>query len=369
MRAFLTGVSIAVLLALPIGSTRAAEGDLDVLFKGPGNSSVRAINQAGSVVGFRMLPSKDPKIHEERPFYSSKGKVKVIPKLPKFTASFVTAISDTEIAVGFCSRAAKAFGDPGHNLQAFTWEAATGKLTSLPLPASHERCMAFGISSNGSRISGVCGGADLMNACVWEKTAAGWECKTLPGSENSRLLVTSGACISRDGNSIAAVDGIKPARWTRQADGSWSGKVLKDEDLFIPKAINDAGVMVGYRRLDETSGHHVAVIWTDKDGMKDIGLLPNTHTSQALSINNEGLVVGVSEEPGVRGGPQAFVYQKGKLAPLDMPMVVVSYAYAINEKGQVAGYCGRIDDENVCAFVWTPKKNEQKPQPKPQSKP
>jgi uncharacterized membrane protein len=355
MIALLTWMSTALLLALPFDDAKpAATGDLQVLFKGPGNSSVRAINQAGSVVGFRMVPSKDRATNEERPFYFSKGKVKEIPKLAKFTANFVTALSDTEVAVGYCSRAAKKIGDPGHNLQAYTWDVATGKLTSLPLPANYERCMAFGISAMGSRISGVCGGADSLAACVWEKVKDGWECKVLPGSGHSRLLVTSGASISRGGNSIAAVDGIKPARWTRQADGSWSGKVLNDEDLFIPKAINDAGAMVGYRRLEDTSGNYRAVVWTDKGGMKDIGLLPNTHSSQALSINNAGIVVGVSEEPGISGGPQAFLYQKDKLTKVEMPMVIVSYAYAINEKGQIAGYCGRLNDENVNAFMWTP---------------
>ena len=47
-------------------------------------------------------------------------------------------------------------------------------------------------------------------------------------------------------------------------------------------------------------------------------------------------------------------YQNGKLSALGMPKVVVSYAYAINDKGQIAGYCGREDDEYVFAFVWTP---------------
>jgi probable HAF family extracellular repeat protein len=226
----------------------------------------------------------------------------------------------------------------------------------LPVLDGHDRGMAHGISADGSRISGVCGGAaGAMTACIWEKGGAGWECKALPGTGKSRLLFTSGACISRDGKFISGVDGINAARWARQADGSWKLKVLNDNELFIPKAINDAGSMAGFRRLEDNSGNSRAIIWTEKDGMKEIGVLPNTSTSQALAINNAGLVVGFSGEATPTSSPKAFVYQSGKLTALDIPQAIASYAYAINEKGQIAGYCGRLDDESVRAFVWTPK--------------
>jgi uncharacterized membrane protein len=354
MRVLLTAMSAALLLAMPASALQAADGDLQILFKAPGSSSARAINLAGSTIGSREVQDSRSRIPVEKPYFFSKGKVKEIPRLATFTANFPTALSDNELVVGYCSRVVKNLGNlesPGKfNLQAFVWDAVSGKLTGLPLLPKYDRSMAFGICADGSRISGVIGGAGTMNACIWDKGAAGWECKALPGNGNSLLLVTSGASISRDGNSICGVDGNNPARWTRKADGSWSIKVLQDKELFIPKAINDSGSIAGYRRAEGLSGHYRAVVWTDKDGLKEIGLLPNTRTSKALAINNAGLVVGVAEEPIPRG----FTYQNGKLAALEMPRVVVSAAYAINEKGQIAGYCGRDNDDYVFAFVWTP---------------
>ena len=365
MRSLLTGVSAALLFALSIGSIHAADGDLQLLTKGPGSSNARAINLAGSTVGFRDAKGSDPGTTQEKSFYASKGKVREIPQLATFTVTSPTAISDNELVVGYCSKAVKDLGNLGlgkSNLQAFVWDVANNAIVGLPALVDHDRSMAFGISADGSRVSGVCGGSGTMTACVWEKGASGWKCTALPGSGKSLLLVTSCVCISRDGNSICGVDSIYPTRWTRQVDGNWTMKVLKDDKLFIPKAINDSGSMVGYRRVDETSGNYHAVVWTEKEGMKDIGVLPNTRTSQALAINNAGFVVGFSGEPGPWGGPQAFVYQNGKLAALKMPRVVVSYAYALNEKGQIAGYCGRETDEYVFAFVWTPKPGDSKPE-------
>jgi probable HAF family extracellular repeat protein len=346
---------------LPTRSIRAADDDssLQLLLKGPRNSAARAINLAGSVIGFREVGGPDPGASQEKAFYASKGTIKEIPLLPGYTSTFPTALSDNELVVGYCSKPIKQPGNPGPlTLQAFVWNPTTGAMTGLPVPAGFERNLAHGISADGSRISGVCGGSDYsMIACIWEKGADGWECKALPGRGKSPLLLTSGACISRDGKFICGMDGNTAARWSRQADGSWTLKVLKDA-YFISKAVNDSGAVAGYRRTDDNSGNHRAILWTDKDGMKELGVLPNTQTSQALAINNAGLVVGSSGEAGRAVGPKAFVYQNGKLAEVPIPQVVVSYAYAVNEKGQIAGYCGRLDDESVRAFVWTPKGKE-----------
>lgn len=352
MRTFLTGLGALLLCAW---QASAGEGNLDLLFKGPGNSNARAINAKGSIVGYREVDGDEAGTTQEEPIWVSQGKVKVLPKLTGYTATWPSAISDGDLVAGFASKPMKELGNPGHlNLQAFVWDAKTNSMHGLGVLEGFERSMAFGISADGTRISGICGGAGAIRVCVWERSDRGWECKLLPGNPDSPLLVTSGAAISRDGSSICGVDGINAARWTRQADGSWKQMVLKDDELFVPKAINDSGCMVGYRRADKDGNYH-AVVWSDKRGFEDIGVLPGTRSSQALAINNAGLVVGVSDEPGPEGGPQAFVWKDGKLAPLAMPKVIVSYAYAVNDNGQIAGFCGREDDEYVPAFVWTPK--------------
>jgi probable HAF family extracellular repeat protein len=56
-------------------------------------------------------------------------------------------------------------------------------------------------------------------------------------------------------------------------------------------AINDRGLVVGW---SYTGSEVHAVVWTSKNGIKDLGTLPGDNESVAYGINNLGQVVGYS---------------------------------------------------------------------------
>ena len=59
------------------------------------------------------------------------------------------------------------------------------------------------------------------------------------------------------------------------------------------KAINDAGMVVGYSSLSTGFGH--GFVWSAGTGMVDVGALPGNVSSDALAINDDGVVVGASQ--------------------------------------------------------------------------
>ena len=59
---------------------------------------------------------------------------------------------------------------------------------------------------------------------------------------------------------------------------------------------------------------------------------------QAFGINDRGQVVGYLSPGGVVGFPHAFMWEKGKFTDLGtLPRTNLSFANAVNEKGQVVG--------------------------------
>jgi probable HAF family extracellular repeat protein len=60
--------------------------------------------------------------------------------------------------------------------------------------------------------------------------------------------------------------------------------------------------------------------------------------SEADAVNNDGVVVGMVDGPnGSKIGPNAFVYEEGRLRLLDEGGPAFTAATAINDRGQVAG--------------------------------
>jgi hypothetical protein len=113
--------------------------------------------------------------------------------------------------------------------------------------------------------------------------------------------------------------------------------------------INDAGLIVG------KMGH--AVKWTAPTAESRVDLYSlggnNSYSSNAMSVNNAGQIVGLSDQP---GGPiRACIWNSGQLTPdilADLPLN--TFALAINNQGNVAGqYFEKSLQYNPCAvFYW-----------------
>ena len=116
--------------------------------------------------------------------------------------------------------------------------------------------------------------------------------------------------------------------------------------------INDAGQVVGWS-VDGTATRR-AFLWTESDGMKDLGTLGGT-TSEATAINAAGQVVGFSETAARRLHAFLWTPERG-MQDLGTLGDAGSIASAINNRGEVVGYTfAQIGEtfENH-ALLWTP---------------
>jgi probable HAF family extracellular repeat protein len=134
-----------------------------------------------------------------------------------------------------------------------------------------------------------------------------------------------------------------------------------------PMAINNRGRIVGFsdRRGDDDGANpnFHAFLWTKENGMQDLGTLEGDTISEALGINDEGHIVGVSFAAGFTN-PHAFLWQNGKMLDLNKlstnSSLTLQVAQEINDLGVIVGQavgpgsgtCGA--SSAGCAFAAVP---------------
>ncbi|CAG0993035.1 hypothetical protein ANRL3_02909 [Anaerolineae bacterium] len=116
---------------------------------------------------------------------------------------------------------------------------------------------------------------------------------------------------------------------------------LEGTNNSMALGINDAGQVTGY---SFTTGQAIQKAFIYSNGvMQDIGTLGGG--SVAYDINNVGQVTGVSKSI-------AFIYSGGTMQSLGTLGGSYSYAYSINDYGQVVGY-SRTNYSQTHAFLYT----------------
>lgn len=111
-----------------------------------------------------------------------------------------------------------------------------------------------------------------------------------------------------------------------------------------PMDINNRGQVVGFSDLpgdnNGDSPNFHAFLWSQSEGIQDLQTLSGDALSEALGVNEQGQVVGVSID--AAGNQRAFLWQYGQmrdlnsLIPADSPYVLQA-AQDINEQGEIAG--------------------------------
>jgi probable HAF family extracellular repeat protein len=213
------------------------------------------------------------------------------------------------------------------------------------------------ITSDGKTVCGLVIGRDppRVQPAVWQERDGDWVCETLSIDVlYNPFLVASRVAISDDGDRVVATvittsdndSKNRLCQWKRQADGSWSRRVLSDHAVHVAD-VNNHGMVAG--RITHR-GRRQGYIFDPDRGAQILEPFPGDHNVEATAVNNSGVVVGISDDPpGPDGGTTAFVWQQGIMKRIEFPgEAIFSSARAILDNGQVGGWLLRRspDDPN-----------------------
>jgi len=299
------------------------------------------INERGEIVGFEWVEEKGrPGVLAQAPIYARGKEITYLPLLDGYTATFPAAVSDDGLVVGRVSKPGQAGVRVPLRNQAFAWDAKTG-ISGLGTLKDDWASVACGVTRDGRRISGFSVGDDRIRGCIWDRTETGWAATALPEASHLSSHVVA---ISGNGRHVAGADGPTLCVWSWDAAAGWKREAIAGTVSLMPRAINNSATVVGVTLTGDGLSH--AAIWTRDGGYKQFEKPAGYVRSEANAINNAGVVVGMADGPGgSETGPNAFVYEQGRLRLLDEAGPTFTAATALNDQGQVAGVLEEEEEE------------------------
>ncbi len=235
-----------------------------------------------------------------------------------------SAINDSGVVAGAGTVAGLA--------QAFIWQPGTG--TQFIGSLGSGLSVATGINNSGAVVGLSYNTANLQHAFLWTQTS---------GMQDLTPTLTSiGGATATAINSSNQVVGYYYPNGSRLPVGfSWTeagGLENLGPAGTVVHAVNDSGMIVG--QAPNADGYKHAFIWTQSAGMQDLGTLGGA-TSNALSVNKNGWVVGSSLTNSGNGMLHAFLWTPaGGMQDLTilsgLPKSLQPYSVQVNDYGVVA---------------------------------
>ena len=170
-------------------------------------------------------------------------------------------------------------------------------------------------------------------------------------NDKGQVVGISGLC----SNAVGGTSAMHAVLWdngTPMSLGNFDGGVAWN----TPTALNNQGQVVGFADLpgDESgAANPVGFIWTREHGIQKLLPYPGDVNSFAWGINERGQIVGQSID--ANGNPRAVLWQNGvaldlnALVPADSP-VYLTLANDINDLGEISGQ-GCVVDNGACTSV------------------
>ncbi|MBB6185867.1 DUF3466 family protein [Rhodanobacter sp. MP7CTX1] len=287
-----------------------------------GIAETTQINKLGEAWSCSAFFPGNATLHNCVGFVSQWGQLRALPTLGGYNG-FATGTNDFGQTVGWTENTVHdSTCNPPQVLQfrAVIWGPGKNQIEQLPpLPGSDTVSAATAINDHGQvvGISGICsnavGGFSAIHAVIWQNA--------------------------------------KPTDIGNIGGAAWN----------TPMAINQNGVVVGFANVQPGGALLAhAFIWTKGGGMKDLGTLPGQGVdaqSQALGINDQGQVVGISCTAGF-ASCAAFLWQNGVMTNLNS-LVAAGYddqllaANDINDEGVITGQAVNSAGDAL-SFVATP---------------
>jgi probable HAF family extracellular repeat protein len=175
-------------------------------------------------------------------------------------------------------------------------------------------------------------------------------------NDNGQAVGASGTCANSSLPPLAF--GPHAVLWDKDGSAHDLGN-LGSTKLNMALSINNQGQVVGLSSLTPESspffGTH-AFLWTRTEGMRDLGTLPGDVVSVGSGINDKGQIVGPSFD--ADGNPRPYLWQNGvmtdlnTLVPANSPLYLL-WAAGINARGEIAGF-GVNHSGDVHAFLAIP---------------
>ena len=117
----------------------------------------------------------------------------------------------------------------------------------------------------------------------------------------------------------------------------------------VANGINSAGDIVGFSSLDDTSAFLAHAFLYSGGVMQDLGTMAGASLSEATAINDSGVITG---HGWVAGSQHAFIYSDGIMRDLGTLGGRDSFAYDINNLGQVVGHANDPNDFDFFAYIY-----------------
>ena len=122
-------------------------------------------------------------------------------------------------------------------------------------------------------------------------------------------------------------------------------------------SINNQGQVVGNSDVTGDKGSH-AFLWTKDKGMQDLGTLPGDAISTGIGINDSGVMVGVSADANFN--PRGVIWQNGVMTDLNTlvskssPLFILT-ACSVNASGEIIGIAVDKATGEAHGYLATPK--------------
>ena len=170
-------------------------------------------------------------------------------------------------------------------------------------------------------------------------------------NDRGQVIGISGAC----GTAVGGVAARHAVLWEKGKPthlGNLGGIAWN-----TPMALNERGDIVGFSNVSKDDGavfNAHAFLWTRGRGIQDLGTLPGDSISQALGINEQRQVVGISCTAGF-ASCRAFLWEHGVMMDLNdfVPDDYADHLFTandINNLGEITGLALKAGTEDQVAF-------------------